>query len=388
MTDADQQDSNGVINDAGQRNPQGEIADGGQQHPSGGIAGAAQQSPAGEPQEPAANRVYVYAAYAAIGAVLGILVGVAFAANTWRVAGPSGPNDLGPVISNAEGLRGHLVTNWDKKLKYRLVVEPVYPGQHAEFSFAVSNPPRPLSVDIQLKDPAGSVLCGKTIVLKYDPRQAPFLRASDRQPQAGKTGAGNLSTDQTSHAMDVARSEALELEREHGKDIFQNGTGQDGQIESISSHGEIPCSMQAYERTASWSFSPDFPTLDEQADLLKRQADVHADANPSPTDLSAATTASGASKASAPRKRAKYKAPEEPATFAIEGDDELVGYDPSRGIIETRARKTFFIDKTSGEDIAARWQDIPANIHYKCDLTAACTLTRKGAVVLHARLKR
>ncbi|MGA2166679.1 MAG: hypothetical protein ABSG62_00615 [Terracidiphilus sp.] len=397
MTDEDPQEPYGATSGAGQQAPQGEkkdedqtdpgaqTADAEQQNPIGAIADSPQQGSAVEPSKPAANPTYVYAA---IGAGLGILVGVAFAAVAWGPAGSHAPFDLGSVVSYADGLKGHLILNWGKKLKYHLVVEPSDPGKHAEFSLAASSPPRPLAFDIQLKDPAGSVLCSKTIVLKYDPRQAAALAPSDKEPKAGTASAGKVSTDQIAQAIDIARSEALELQREHGQDIFQNNIGQDGQIQSISSQGDMPCSRQAYERIAFWSFSQDFPTLDEQAELLNRQANAHADRNPSPPGTSAAATASGARKASATRKKAKKNAPEEPATFAIEGDDELVMYDPSRGIIQTIARKTFLIDKTGGEGNAARWQDTPANIHYKCDLTAICTLTRAGAVALHARLRR
>jgi hypothetical protein len=403
MTDADPQESYGATSGAGQQAPQGEkkdedqtdpgaqTADAEQQNPIGAIADSPQQDPTVEPSKPAGNPTYVYAA---IGAGLGILVGVAFAAIVWGPAGSHAPFDLGSVVSYADGLKGHLIINWGKKLKYSLVVEPSDPGKHAEFSFAASSPPRPLALDIQLKDPAGSVLCSKTIVLKYDPRQAAALAPSDKEPKAGTASAGKASTVQMAQAIDMARSEALELQREHGQDIFQNNIGQDGQIQSISSQGDMPCSRQAYERIAFWSFSQNSPPLDEQAGLVNRQANAHADQNPSPPGTSAAAKASGAAtasgdrKASATRKKAKKNAPEQPPTFAIEGDDELVMYDPSRGIIQTMARKTFLIDKTSGEGNAGRWQDTPANIHYKCDLTAICTLTRAGAVALHARLRR
>lgn len=383
MTDANQQASNGEIADAGQQNLQGEIAEGSQQHPSGVIPGADEQTRIGEPPEPVANRALVYAAFAV---ALGILVGIAFAAIALRPHGRSGPYDLGLAISNTDGLKGHLFLNWDEKLGYRLVVEPSDPGRHAEFSLAVGSPPRPLSFDIQLKDSAGSMLCSKTIVLKYDPRQAATLAASDKGPQALNASAGNVPPDQKAQAIDIARLEGLELQREHGQDIFQNDIGQDGQSESISSQGEIPCSKQAYERTTSWSFTSDFPTLDEQAELLKRQADLRAGASTSSTELSTADKAAKA--ASAARKKARKRVPEDFLAFAIEGDDELVGYDPSKGLAETSSRKTFIIDKTNGAFNAATWEDVPANIHYKCDLKAACTLSRRGATVLYARLMR
>jgi hypothetical protein len=87
-------------------------------------------------------------------------------------------------------------------------------------------------------------------------------------------------------------------------------------------------------------------------------------------------------------RRANKKALDAPSAFAIEGDDELVGYDPSKGVIETSARKTFIISKSAGGDASSRWQDSQANIHYKCDQNANCTLSRKGAAVIYAQLKK
>jgi hypothetical protein len=72
----------------------------------------------------------------------------------------------------------------------------------------------------------------------------------------------------------------------------------------------------------------------------------------------------------------------------MEGEDSIVGYDANAGIIETAAGKTFFVDKSGGEGIASKWQDYRSGFQYKCDQNAACTLTRAGAGVLHARLKK
>lgn len=87
-------------------------------------------------------------------------------------------------------------------------------------------------------------------------------------------------------------------------------------------------------------------------------------------------------------RKAKKKDLEGPTKFAIEGDDELVGYDPSRGIIQTSARKTFLVNTKALTGNNSAWQDWPANIHYKCDLNSSCTLTRRGASVLYAQLKK
>jgi len=258
------QDSTVVTADAGRQVAQTGLADETPQPSGDAITGAAPQPPAAEPPAPAANTIYIFAAIAAI---LGILVGVAVALIAWSPAGRGSPYDLGTVISNADGLTGHLILTWNQKLGYRLVVEPSDPVHLAGFSQTVNNAPRPLSVDIQLKDSAGSVLCARTILLKFDPRQAAALAASDGESPAESAANGNAPTTQAAHALDLAHSEAQELAREHDQDVFQNDLARDGQTESITAQGEMPCSKQVFDRAASWSFSPNFLTLDQQAEL-------------------------------------------------------------------------------------------------------------------------
>ena len=347
------------------------------QHSSDAIAGAAPQPPAAAPPAPAANTIYIYAAVAAI---LGIVVGVTVALVALGPAARNSPYDLGTVISNADGLTGHLVLTWNQKLGYRLVVEPSDPVHLAGFSQTVNNAPRPLSVDIQLKDSHGSVLCGKTVLLKFDPEQATALAASDGESQAGTAATGNAPPAQAAHALDIPRSEAQELTREHDQDVFQNDLGRDGQTDSITAQGEMPCPRQVFDRTASWSFTPNFLTLNEQAELQNHLSG--ADENtPSAQDLASGTPPT-------PRRKSKRKAPVAPTAYAIEGDDELVAFDFSKGMMETRGRKFFAMDKLSVGNNLAAWQDVPANIHYKCDLNSVCIIKRAGAGVLYARLRR
>ncbi len=373
MTEETQQDPEAGITEAGQQAPQIDIADASEQHPGGAVNDAVLPSPPSASPQSGMSRIYIFGVAAA---VLGILAGIAFATIALRPAVHRKTRDLGSVLFTADGLNGHLVLNWEKHPAYRLVVEPSDPARHAEFSLAVSNPPRPLSVLFQLKDPAGYVLCFKSIVVKYDPRQAAAIAASGSDSQAGTAGAG--SADQAK----IAGLEAREIERERGQDIFHLDAGPDGQASSITAQGEIPCSGRAYEEAASWSFSPDFPALDEQADWLKREEGL-------PAVASASAASPSAARASFARQRtAKRKAQEEPTAYAIEGDDELVGFDPSRGIVRTSTGETFVVVKPAAPDNAARWQDLPATIHFKCNLNAVCALSRRGADVLYARLKR
>jgi hypothetical protein len=120
---------------------------------------------------------------------------------------------------------------------------------------------------------------------------------------------------------------------------------------------------------------------------VKPDTTAPADANTPPADLPAVQTPPDPQSRPASHSRAKKKAAVAPGAFAIEGDDELVGFDTSKGVIQTSARKFFLVSSITGGDISAKWQDSPSNIHYKCDLNASCTLTRKGASVLYAKLK-
>ncbi|HUD14019.1 MAG TPA: hypothetical protein VMQ56_10230 [Terracidiphilus sp.] len=376
MAEETPQGYTGVTADVPQQVPQTVTADETLQHSGDAIAGAAPLPPAAASSPPAVNTIYIYAAVAAI---LGIVVGVTVALIALGPGARSSPYDLGTVISNADGLTGHLVLNWNQKLGYRLVVEPSDPVHLAGFSQTVNNAPRPLSVDIQLKDSHGSVLCGKTVLLKFDPEQAAALAASDGKSQAGTAAAGDQPT-KAAQALDLAHSEAQELTREHDQDVFQNDLGRDGQTDSITAQGEMPCPRQVFDRTASWSFTPNFLTMNEQAELQNHLSGADENA-PSAQDL-----ASG--KSPATRRKSKRKPPVAPTAYAIEGDDELVAFDFSKGMMETRGRKFFAMDKLSVGNNLAAWQDVPANIHYKCDLNSVCIIKRAGAGVLYARLRR
>lgn len=312
----------------------------------------------------AVNPTHIYIA-AAVG--LGVLLGVIFAASSWFEDRANGPYDLGQVSSATVGLQGHLYTKWDEKLEYRLTLEPIDSARHAQFALAVTNPARPLSIAIQLKDALGFVTCGREILVKFDARKAAALNLPVPGTQPGSASANPA-------AADFDRLAAQELDRQKGKDIFQNETGPDGLASAISAQGELPCTRKAYESTVAWSFSPNFPLVDEQDDWFKRQSEP-------PVSM--------ARQAAAARRRARPASEEEQSAFYIEGDEVMAAIDASAGTIETNGGKTFLIDKPAGQALAPGWQVYPANLHYRCDQSDICTLTRgNSAGVLHARLKR
>jgi hypothetical protein len=320
------------------------------------------------------------------------------------------------VIASAEGLRGQLVTKFDDKLDYKLMIAPSTAAQQAAFADTVDDAPRPLSIDFQLRDGFGLVLCSQEVVLKFDAKKAAF-RAAPVAAAAARTKG------QWKEWAAFDRMEAEELDREEGKDVFQNNVGSDGKIASINAQGQVPCSREEYDRTASWSFSPVFPSVAEQADIAREHvnrpaepvqssapAEVPAHRTAAPAarsltaiampeiiqggkraqvhDQSAAIQAEGRQAMAANLKQASMTPAKPPAYFNIEGDDAIASFDPNGGVIETRGGRTFFFaDKAAAASIATRWQDAPANIHYKCDQSAACTLTRLGGTALRVRTR-
>ena len=287
--------------------------------------------------------------YASIGVGLGILLMIIVAIIAWLTSPPEGRYDMDAVTSDAAGLKGHLYIQWNKKLEYRLTIEPSDASQQAGFALAVTRPQRPLSIDIHLQDVEGFVLCSKQIVLQYDPRNATGLDASALSAQ-----------------------DAQEAAREKGKDVFQNQLGANGQVASINAQGELPCSAKAYQKAANWSFSPDFPSLAEQKESLKRQPASEAGAGHSASETTSA------------RRKAAPKTAVKLLAFSVEGDDAIVDFDAAHGIVVTRGRKTFFVNKTATD---SRWQDYPVSIHYRCDRSSSCILMSPGLGDLRGKMK-
>lgn len=320
--------------------------------------------PPPQPMGPGKNDMNPTLLIAVLGAGIGLMVGLIFAMISWHGSSAHGPYDLKTVDASGYGLKGHLYTKWEDRLGYRLTIEPDDPARRDGFSLAVRNSPRPLAIDIQLHDPLGFVLCTKTILLKYDPKAA----LAHRDPH----GVSLVSTGTKVEAgMDVAKLEAAELQREQGKDVFQDSVGADGKIDLLNAQGQLGCSMKEYENAASWNFLPDFPTVSEQAAMVKPAV---------------ARAEAAAAEDSAPR-RIKKKATDVPSPFYIEGSDAIVAYDPASGGLQTGFGKFFFIDKSGPDAKIVEAQDLPVKVYYKCDQAGACTLARSGSFLLHVRVR-
>lgn len=311
--------------------------------------------------------------YGTLAVVLGILIGAAIASTTWYTSNPSGRYDLGPVTSDAVGLKGRLFVKWDKTLQYRVGFETTYPDQNPGFSLVAGNSPRPLSISIQLRDVQGFELCSKTIVLRYDPRRA---AAFEPVPHGEEKPAGSDLASALAQGMDEVHQDAQEDAREQGHDVFDLQVGPNGQIASISAKGELPCTRSNYEDATSWSFVPDFPSIAEQKELLKKLRERREE------------EANQEVEAAKPHKSKAVKPAPNTVLYYIEGDDAIVDFDASSGNITTRSRKLFSIERGGTEAALLKSSDLPMRIHYRCDQNGSCSLMSHGAGVLHARLRR
>jgi hypothetical protein len=169
---------------------------------------------------------------------------------------------MGDVTSTEFGLKGHLSTVWkNERLAYHLTVEPATPAQRARFLADVNSSPQPLSITIQAKDPFGAVMCSDTILLKFDPQNVSFGAQRGPQPKSSNATQELATRNEIARGLNLARLEGQELDREHGKTLFQSDIGADGQVASISAQGVLPCTKKQVDRFALWGFTSDFPVL-------------------------------------------------------------------------------------------------------------------------------
>ncbi|MGA3009423.1 MAG: hypothetical protein ABSD72_04110 [Terracidiphilus sp.] len=310
--------------------------------------------------------------YVAAFAILGVLMGLGIA--YWFVEN-GGQYDLGTYTLNSAGLKGHLSTKWENKPLYRLTIEPSDKGRQDGFALAAAHSSIPLSIDIYLQDVHGVVLCSKVVILKYNAEDAATSSVPVPDSEATSTDNDDISDDQLTQGIDRARYEAQEPERELDKDMFQNQIGKNGQIASMHAEGELPCSKKTYGDIFAWSFSTNFPTVTVQDELQKLEQEVQE----KDTQLSAAELAARRARAS--------KSGIRPLPFSMEGDDSILEFDATRGVIETRGEKTFYFDKTSGQGSDPKWQDYPVGIHYRCESTGRCIISKAGLGALRVSMR-
>jgi hypothetical protein len=318
--------------------------------------------------------------------VLSALAVVAFVLMPGKSADAS--YDMGSVTSTTTGLKGLLVTNWGDRLDYKLTIEPSDPGQLDAFVTAVSDPPQPISVDLELKDVSGKVLCNTPILMKYDPLKK-IPNVVTREPSTGDAKAKNAKVDEAvqtqaevDQALNNARLVGQELSREHGKDIFQPVNGDDGQIASISAQGTLPCTKKQYQNAASWAFLTNFPSI------LQPAGPQDSDTS---NDLEAFGVGPGRNSANAKAisaRNALRRVPIPNSHFSVEEDDALVGFQATTGIAETRAGKSFLVEKRDLVASSLKGVELPIPIHYRCDQLGACALAGLNSGIQRAWLER
>ncbi len=251
--------------------------------------------------------------------------------------------DMGARRFDPAGLSGRLIVRWEGSAAYELYLDPLDQQQVFEFQAVAQDPPHPLSVVIRLRNPAGVVACQKEIVF---PPPA---------PQGGPPD----------HAL------ALAPRQTPAGDTVQNMAGPDGQIAEITVSGSLPCSLKAYQHLAGWDFFTSFPTVDEQEDWLRHE-----------NGLTGSRRPDSAGGRGAPLHVQRLPGP-------VEGDDVIVGDNPSRGTVDTGEGRVFWVGVDGLRNRAPEWQVFPAAIHFHCDKNGACVLTRVNSrTALQARLMR
>lgn len=84
---------------------------------------------------------------------------------------------------------------------------------------------------------------------------------------------------------------------------------------------------------------------------------------------------------------ARLEIPDGRFRFTIEGDQTAVAFDVQSGVVSTDGSDLFVVEKTPGEVATVHTKETPANLHYKCDQDANCSLIMASIVVPHARMR-
>lgn len=284
--------------------------------------------------------------------ILAVLISTVFVVHKPTLGAAPSFQDLGPGASNVAGLKGHLVTRWEKKVQYKLTFEPLFGIYKSGFSYTVGHPPGPLWVDIRLLDATGYALCGKQILF-----QAGAVRSSVDIPSAHATGVKLLKV---SEAGPVGASGAANMKQPgRSPDIFHDDIGDSGQVISVTAQGELPCSADQYKKFYYWDFSTNFPSTSQQDVLMKAPA---------------IAAAKRAAEARAAERSREARTPH----FFVEGDTSVSAYDASSETLQAGTGQSFILLKKNQATTANAWAATNAQIHYKCDTLANCMLTRAG----------
>lgn len=299
-------------------------------------------------------------------AVAGFLVVTKLAPGA-QSGGPNDSDDLGQGILNSSGLRGHLVTRYqDKKVQYQLKIEPIDPTAASGFALVTGSPTQPISINVRVLDSSGFALCGKEILLPFDPGRV------QQNPQLPKNKA---EADQilAARQADMQRMRAEEKQRESGRDVFQPIAGTDGNVEALWAQGTLPCSTDQYKKFDYWDLTSNFPALAEQQQLLDQKKQKTTELN-----LAELRAYEQKRKADVVKKQA--------SAFYIEGTDRVTSYEPARALLVAGPGRSFYIDRRN-EAVVTEWAADSSLIQYKCDQHATCALRQAGnSVTIYAKM--
>jgi hypothetical protein len=248
--------------------------------------------------------------------------------------------DLGSTSVTNSGLSGDFVARWVGKANYVFYVNPLSAGDLAGFSAVAANPPRQIVFNVHLKDSSSATICEKEIVFPFKAPEGDNAVPTQGPPARSMDG------------------DEINYER-----------GDHGEIVRIEMKGPMNCSAKSYERIAAWDFTSTYPVKGDQDDWV---SNLEKSTNKETTGKKAKSGPAGRNLAA-----------------PIDGDDVVVGDNPSRGLVETRAGREFFVGPGGLSTRGQGWGFFPAAIHFHCDEKANCTLTRSGAsAVVTARLMK
>jgi hypothetical protein len=278
-------------------------------------------------------------------ALLGLLGVLAFPMLIPKAKAPAQYIDLGNRRFDPSGLAGRLIVHWDDNAKFQLYIDPVDQEQATGFQTVAVIPPHPLTVLVQLLDAQDVVTCQKEIMFPPPPPRGTQLDSADvLAPKVTASG-----------------------------DTVQDVAGSDGQVAEITVSGPLPCSIDAYRHFSGWQFSANFPTVADQKGPLNH-----------PIKLGTAWSSGGSSSGGG------WRGPGyafQHLNAPIEGDDVIVGDNAAKGIVDTNSGRMFLVSASGWRTRSADWQIFPAAVHFRCDKTGSCTLTRVSSrTILMARL--
>lgn len=308
---------------------------------------AAQQQQMVQPQARASALRPILTLFALFG-ILGILAVLALPMLLPKPKPPALYVDLGNRRSDPAGLAGRMIVRWEgSSAKYQLYIDPLDQEQAAGFQSLAVNPSHPLSVVVQLLDSTDVVACQKEIVFPL-----PALAGTPFDP-----------------------SQVLMPKSTPSGDTVQNVAGSDGKVAEITVSGPLPCSLSAYQHLSGWEFNSNFPTVAEQKGSLRHAAgsDFAADASKRHSSSSWRSPSPAIQRLNAP----------------IEGDDVIVGDNYAKGTVDTSSGRVFLVGAATWQTRSADWQIFPAAIHFHCEKTGACVLTRVSSrTILQAHLMK